>query len=90
VSYIVGIWKTLRLLLPDQDAYRRWPHLPNRAPLLAGQPPIERMSAGQVADLYAVRDWLDGWGLMIPQRRERWARAWNTSTMDNASPTSSD
>jgi hypothetical protein len=61
VSYILGIWKALRLLLPDQNAYKRWPHLPNQAPLFAGQPPIERMSAGQVADLYVVRDWLDGW-----------------------------
>ncbi len=61
VSYILGIWKALRLLLPDRDGYKRWPQLPNQAPLFAGRPPIERMSAGQVGDLYAVRDWLDGW-----------------------------
>lgn len=61
VSYILGIWKALRLLLPDRDGYRRWPQLPNRAALFAGRPPIERMSAGQVGDLYVVREWLDGW-----------------------------
>lgn len=61
VSYILGIWKALRLLLPDQQAYQRWPHLPNRAPLFSGRAPIERMAAGQVGDLYAVREWLDGW-----------------------------
>ena len=61
VSYILGIWKALRLLLPDQSAYQRWPHLPNRAALFGGRPPVERMTAGQVGDLYAVREWLDGW-----------------------------
>lgn len=61
VSYILGIWKALRELLPDQGAYRQWPHLPNRAPLFGGQPPIKRMAAGLVGDLYAVREWLDGW-----------------------------
>ena len=61
VSYILGIWKALRLMLPDQSAYKRWPHLPNRAALFGGRPPVERMAAGQVGDLYAVRDWLDGW-----------------------------
>ncbi len=61
VSYILGIWKALRLLLPDRSAYKRWPHLPNQAALFGGRPPIERMTAGQVGDLYAVREWLDGW-----------------------------
>ena len=61
VSYILGIWKALRLLLPDRQAHLRWPHLPNRAPLFGGRSPVERMAAGQVGDLYAVREWLDGW-----------------------------
>jgi hypothetical protein len=61
ISYILGIWKALRQLFPDHEGYRRWPHLPNNAPMFAGQPPIRRMSAGHVADLYAVREWLDGW-----------------------------
>ena len=61
VSYILGIWKALRLLLPDRDGYKRWLHLPNRAALFGGRPPVERMSAGRVGDLYAVREWLDGW-----------------------------
>ena len=61
ISYILGIWKALRQLFPDQQGYRRWPSLPNTAPPFGGRPPLERMSAGQVADLYVTRTWLDGW-----------------------------
>ncbi len=61
ISYILGIWKALRQLFPDDHGYERWPRLPNSAPLFGGLPPLQRMTAGQVGDLYAVRAWLDGW-----------------------------
>ena len=61
ISYILGIWKALRQLFPDNRGYERWPNLPNSAPFFAGAQPLERMAAGQVGDLYAVRAWLDGW-----------------------------
>jgi hypothetical protein len=35
-------------------------HRPNTAPLFNGAAPIERLLAGNVADLYEVRRWLDG------------------------------
>ncbi len=61
VSYILGIWKALRQLFPSRESHVRWPHLENRAPLFGGRPPIERMTTGHVGDLYAIREWLDGW-----------------------------
>lgn len=61
VSYVLGIWKALRQLFPSNRAYEKWPRLANRAGLFGGQPPMAVMAAGQVADLYRVRAWLDGW-----------------------------
>lgn len=61
ISYVLGIWKALLILFPDNEAYKRWPQLPNNAPLFAGHRPIEIMSQGRVSDLYRVRAWLDGW-----------------------------
>lgn len=61
ISYVLGIWKGLRQLFPSNRAYEQWPRLPNDAPLFAGRPPMEVMAGGQVADLYRVRAWVDGW-----------------------------
>ena len=64
ISYILGIYKALQILLPDSAAADSWVRRPNETPLFAGRPPIERMTAGQVADLYVVRQFLDaqrGW-----------------------------
>jgi hypothetical protein len=60
-SYILGIWKALRILFPSNGAYRRWPRLANSAPLFAGKPPMDIMASGNVSGLYRVRAWLDGW-----------------------------
>lgn len=61
ISYVLGIWKALRQLFPSEQGWERWPWLPNSAGLFAGRKPIELMAGGQVADLYRVRAWLDGW-----------------------------
>ncbi len=65
VSYILGIYKALQLLLPDEQAADEWVRRPNAAPLFAGQSALERMLSGQVADLFVVRQYLDaqrgGW-----------------------------
>jgi len=58
-SYVFGIYKALQILLPNPDAADSWPRRPNDAPLFGGQPPLERMCAGHVADLYVVRQYLD-------------------------------
>jgi hypothetical protein len=60
LSYLLGIYKALQILLPDPRAADGWVNRPNAAPLFGGQAPIERLLAGNVADLYEVRRWLDG------------------------------
>jgi hypothetical protein len=65
LSYVFGIYKALQVLFPDPKAADDWIHKPNDAPLFGGRPAIERLAAGQVADLYQVRQYLDaqrgGW-----------------------------
>jgi len=61
LSYILGIWKALGILFAQPEMARAWVHRPNADPIFGGAPPLERMSAGQVADLYRVRHFLDGW-----------------------------
>ena len=58
-SYLLGIYKNLQILLPDNQAADSWVNRPNSALLFHDHPPIERMLAGHVADLYVVRQFLD-------------------------------
>lgn len=57
VGYVAGIWKALQVVYADPTQADGWLRRPNRA--FAGQAPLERMSAGDVTDLVAVRDYLD-------------------------------
>ena len=65
ISYIVGIYKALQILLPDDRAADEWVKRPNTAPLFGGRSALDRMMSGQVADLFLVRQYLDaergGW-----------------------------
>ena len=65
ISYILGIWKALQILIPDEAAADAWVRKPNTAPPFGGKPALERMLSGNVADLYVVRQFLDaqrgGW-----------------------------
>ena len=65
VSYVLGIYKALQILLPQKDAADTWVRSPNSAPLFGGRPALDRMLSGNVADLYVVRQYLDaqrgGW-----------------------------
>jgi hypothetical protein len=58
ISNILGIYKSLQILLPDAQA-DAWVRQPNTAPLFGGQPALTRMLAGNVADLFTVRRYLD-------------------------------
>ena len=64
-SYILGIYKSLQILLPDQTLADQWLSTPNDNPLFNGTAPLDRLLAGQVVDLATVRDFLDaergGW-----------------------------
>jgi hypothetical protein len=65
LSYILGIYKALQILLPDERAADVWIRQPNAAPLFGGQSALRRMLSGRVSDLYVVRQYLDaqrgGW-----------------------------
>jgi hypothetical protein len=59
LSYLLGIYKALQLLLPDAPAADEWIRRPNDAPLFSGRSALERMLSGNVADLFLVRQYLD-------------------------------
>ena len=65
LSYVFGIYKDLQILLPKPEAADTWIKRRNTAPLFGGRSPLERLQAGQVADLFVVRQYLDaqrgGW-----------------------------
>jgi Protein of unknown function (DUF2384) len=63
ISYLLGIYKALQILYRDQQLADSWVGRPNAA--FGGQSALERMLAGDVTDLAAVRAHLDaargGW-----------------------------
>ncbi len=59
ISYVLGIYKALQILLPDATAADGWVRRPNVAPPFGGRSALERMLSGNVADLYLVRQYLD-------------------------------
>ncbi len=59
LSYLLGIYKALQLLLPNPQAADEWVRRPNDAPLFGGKSALERMLSGNVADLFIVRQYLD-------------------------------
>ena len=65
ISYVLGIYKALQILLPDEKAADEWMKRPNTAPPFGGRSALDRMMSGQVADLFVVRQYLDaqrgGW-----------------------------
>ncbi|MQA89446.1 MAG: DUF2384 domain-containing protein [Gemmatimonas sp.] len=65
LSYIFGIYKNLRVLLPDSAAADAWLRKSNSTPLFNGRSALDRLLSGHVADLYVVRRYLDaergGW-----------------------------
>lgn len=60
LSNILGIYKSLQILLPDAAAADSWVRKSNAAPLCGGGTALARMLAGNVSDLNLVRRYLDG------------------------------
>lgn len=58
ISYVLGIYKGLQILLPESGD--QWVRKPNSASIFGGRSALERMTSGNVADLYVVRQYLDG------------------------------
>ena len=59
ISYILGIYRALQVLFPDEAFSDQWLHAPNDNPLFGGSAPIEKMLGGLVVDLAVVREHLD-------------------------------
>ncbi len=59
ISYILGIYKALQILLPEAGAADAWVRRPNQAAPFGGRSALERMLSGNVSDLYLVRQYLD-------------------------------
>jgi uncharacterized protein (DUF2384 family) len=57
IGYVSGIWKALQIVYSNPAQADQWVRTPNR--FFGGQTPLERMSAGDVTDLAAVRAYLD-------------------------------
>jgi hypothetical protein len=57
VSYVIGIYKALQILFTDDTRADAWVTKPNDA--FGGTSALERMMAGNVSDLHAVRAYLD-------------------------------
>lgn len=60
LSNLLGIYKSLQILLPDAAAADTWVRQPNNAPPFGGRSALDRMLAGNVSDLHLVRRYLDG------------------------------
>ena len=60
ISYVIGIFGALQILIPNSAEADQWIRKSNKAPLFAGRPAIDRMTSGNVADLFLVRQYLDG------------------------------
>lgn len=58
-SYVLGIYKSLQILLPDTAHADGWLTQPNGHALFNGATPLQRLLAGQVMDLAVVRQFLD-------------------------------
>lgn len=65
LSLLLGIYKGLQILLPQPAAADTWIRRPNSAPPFGGRRALDRMLAGNISDLVAVRQYLDamrgGW-----------------------------
>ena len=59
ISYVLGIYKALQILLPAGEAADAWMRKPNAAPLFGNRSALDRLMSGNVADLYEVRRYLD-------------------------------
>ena len=59
ISYLLGIYKALHILLPNERAANEWPKKPNSAPLFNGCSALDKMLTGKLIDLADVRRYLD-------------------------------
>jgi len=66
VSYVVGIYRALHILFPDQRQADAWVRRPNKAPAFNGDTALALMCTGGLSDLAMVRQHLEAQGLAEP------------------------
>jgi len=59
ISHIISIYKSLQILLPNVDSADSWIRKPNKAVIFTNHSALDRMLAGNVADLFVVRRYLE-------------------------------
>lgn len=59
ISYIFGIHKALLILFGSEARATAWLRKPNKAAPFHGRTALDRLLAGSITDLAAVRDYLD-------------------------------
>lgn len=59
ISYVLGIFRAINTLLPDKQIAADWVRRPNDASVFSGASALDRMLAGNVSDLFVVRQYLD-------------------------------
>lgn len=59
ISYLLGIYKAINLLLQDPARASDWLRAPNDAPLFGGKSALDRMLGGEITNLASVRSYLD-------------------------------
>jgi Antitoxin Xre/MbcA/ParS C-terminal toxin-binding domain len=57
IGYVAGIWKALQIVYSNPDVADGWVSRVND--FFGGQTPLQRMAAGDVTDLAAVRAYVD-------------------------------
>lgn len=64
ISYVLGIYQALHTLFASGTQADGWIRRPNSACIFAGSSALDRMLAGQVSDLFVIRQYLDSqvWG----------------------------
>ena len=60
LSLILGIYKSLQVLYPEQRFADTWVRLPNSNPVFGGGAPLSLMMDGGIDGLFRVRRLLDG------------------------------
>ncbi|WP_313050981.1 hypothetical protein [Stenotrophomonas cyclobalanopsidis] len=60
ISYLLGIYKALHILLPEPFQADSWIKRPNMAPMFAGNTALEFLCRGGLSELRDVRSYLDG------------------------------
>jgi len=70
ISYVLGIYKALRIMYPTEERANAWPAKPNRA--FGGRSALDLMLEG---DLATVRRYLDGQCFEVPEEMEATVQA---------------